>query len=106
MLPAMPRVSRNGSGLFSADEGSGNPVVFLPGLGATHGLFGPQGGAFRSTHRLILPDLRGNGRSGRLTGPVPTVLDRQCDDLAALLDHLGLARVVMVGISYGGTVAL
>ena len=69
-------------------------------------MFGPQVDAFRPGHRVIRPDLRGNGRSGRLIGPIGTVIDRQCDDLAALLDHLGLAEVVMVGVSYGGAVAL
>jgi pimeloyl-ACP methyl ester carboxylesterase len=102
----MPRVPLNGTDLFYADEGSGNPLAFIPGLGATHGMFCPQADALRAGHRLILPDLRGNGRSGRLSGPIGTVLDRQCDDLAALLDHLGIASVVMVGVSYGGAVAL
>ncbi len=102
----MPRVALNGTDLFYADEGHGNPLAFLPGLGATHAMFGPQADAFRAGHRLILPDLRGNGQSGRLAGPIGTVLDRQCDDLADLLDHLGIAAVVAVGVSYGGAVAL
>ena len=102
----MPRVPLNGTELRYEDEGSGNPLLFLPGLGATHAMFAPQADAFRGTHRLILPDLRGNGRSGRLVGPIGTALDRQCDDLAGLLDHLGVARAVTVGVSYGGAVAL
>ena len=68
-------------------------------------MFGPQVDAFRDSHRLIRPDLRGNGRSGRLVGPIRTILDRQCDDMIALLDHLGIIKVVMIGVSYGGTVA-
>jgi 3-oxoadipate enol-lactonase len=102
----MPRVPLDGTDLFYADEGEGLALVFVPGLGATHAMFGPQADALRATHRLILPDLRGTGQSGRLTGPIRTVLDRQGDDLAALLDHLGEAQVVMIGVSYGGTVAL
>jgi pimeloyl-ACP methyl ester carboxylesterase len=102
----MPRVPLNGTELFYADEGSGNPLAFIPGLGATHAMFRPQEDAFRATHRLILPDLRGNGSSGHLDGPIGTVLDRQCDDLAALLDHLGIPEAVAIGVSYGGAVAL
>jgi len=101
----MPTVPRNETGLFHADEGSGPALVFVPGLGATHRMFDLQAEAFRGSHRVVRPDLRGCGRSGRLTGPIATVLDRQCDDLAALLDRLGLDRVVMVGVSYGGAVA-
>ena len=92
--------------LFHEDEGTGKALVFVPGLGATHEMFKPQVDAFRGSHRLIRPDLRGNGRSARLVGPIGTILDRQCDDMAALLDHLGIIRVVMIGVSYGGTVAL
>jgi len=102
----MPSFARDVSDLFYADEGAGHPLLFVPGLGGTHAMFGPQVAAFRASHRLVLPDLRGNGRSGQLDGPVGTVLDRQCDDLAALLDHLGEARTVVVGVSYGGAVAL
>ncbi|MFO0957167.1 MAG: alpha/beta hydrolase [Isosphaeraceae bacterium] len=96
----------NGTELAYDDEGSGHPLVLVPGLGATRAMFGPQVDAFRSTHRLILPDLRGTGQSGRLRRPIRTVIDRQCDDLAALLDHLKIDRTVMVGVSYGGAVAL
>lgn len=102
----MPLIQTNGTNLFYADEGSGNPLAFVPGLGATHAMFEPQVATFRQTHRLILPDLRGTGRSGRLHRPVRTVIDRQCGDLAALLDHFGIEKVVMVGVSYGGAVAL
>jgi len=101
----MPRVSQDGTDLFHADLGSGNPLVFLPGLGATHAMFSPQAETFGATHRLILPDLRGNGRSARLAGPVGTILDRQSDDLAALLDDLRIPSAVIVGVSYGGAVA-
>jgi pimeloyl-ACP methyl ester carboxylesterase len=102
----MRQVSISGTDLFYAEEGHGKSLVFIPGLGATHGMFGPQVDAFRASYRLLLPDLRGTGQSGRLTGPIGTVLDRQCDDLADLLDQLGLPEVVMIGVSYGGTVAL
>jgi pimeloyl-ACP methyl ester carboxylesterase len=102
----MQRITLNHTDLFYEDDGQGKALVFIPGLGATHGMLGPQVEAFRSTHRLIRPDLRGNGKSGRLAGPIGSILDRQCDDLAALLDYLGLAEVVMIGVSYGGAVAL
>jgi pimeloyl-ACP methyl ester carboxylesterase len=102
----MPIIPVNGSELAFEDEGSGTPLVFLPGLGGTSAMFEPQAGAFRDARRVIRPDLRGNGRSGRLDGPIGSVIDRQCDDLAALIDRLGLGRVVLIGVSYGGTVAL
>jgi len=102
----MPLVRINDTELFYADVGSGESLLFVPGLGATHGMFKPQEDTFQKTHRLILPDLRGNGLSGRLDSPISTVLDRQCNDLVELLDHLGISRIVIIGVSYGGAVAL
>ena len=98
----MPRVLLNETEVFYQDEGSGLPLMFVPGLGGTHWMFAPQAEAFR----VIRPDLRGNGGSGQLDGPIGTVIDRQCDDLAALMDVIGERSVVMVGVSYGGAVAL
>ncbi len=80
--------------LFHRDGGIGNARVFVPGLGATHEMFGPQVDAFQDRYRVIRPDLRGNGRSGRLVGPIGTILNRQCDDITALLDQLGVGRAV------------
>ncbi|MDX2039537.1 MAG: alpha/beta hydrolase [Isosphaeraceae bacterium] len=95
-----------GVSLLVRRVGTGRAIVFVPGLGSGHGMFAPQVDAFGSTHHLILPDLRGNGGSARLTGPVSTILDRQADDLAALLDRLAIDRAVIVGVSYGGVVAI
>jgi pimeloyl-ACP methyl ester carboxylesterase len=60
-------------------------------------------GELARTHRLITPDLRGSGRSihgGELSW------DRLADDVAALLDHLGLERAIVGGTSMGSAVAL
>lgn len=54
--------------------------------------------------RLVAPDLRGRGGSRELPGPygMPT----HADDVAAVLDHLGVERVAVVGHSMGGFVSL
>lgn len=98
----MPIIKVNDIDLFYSDEGEGKPIVFIHGLGADHKMFEPQVRAFKSSYRLICPDTRGNGNSGRLTGPVSTVLDRQCDDIAVLLEQLDIEKAVFCGISYGG----
>jgi lipase len=53
---------------------------------------------------IVAPDLRGRGLSGDLPGPAG--LPQHADDLAALLDHLELDRVVVAGHSMGGLVAV
>ncbi|HLN62493.1 MAG TPA: alpha/beta hydrolase [Symbiobacteriaceae bacterium] len=98
----MPTINVNGTNLFYIDQGTGTPLVFVPGLGSTHELWAPQIEAFSKTHRVIAFDPRGNGQSGKLTGPVRTILDRQTDDLAALLEHLGIQQAIICGVSYGG----
>ena len=80
----MPIVDINNTMINYVDEGEGKPLVFIHGLGATHNMFEPQIETFSKTHRIICPDTRGNGKSGKLDGPVKTVLDRQCDDIAML----------------------
>ena len=64
------------------------------------GPLGPPGRALRQEHRVVRWDRRGIGRSGAAaaaTGP-----DQHADDLAALLDHLGIDKVTVVGHAGGG----
>ncbi|QKJ19209.1 alpha/beta fold hydrolase [Microbacterium hominis] len=54
--------------------------------------------------RVIAPDLRGRGRSNDLSGPAG--MAAHADDLAALLDALGVAQTLVVGHSMGGFVSV
>ena len=56
-------------------------------------------------HRLVLPDLRGCGRSTRGLPSGCYTPDAAVGDLLALLDRLGLADVDLLGFSYGGLLA-
>ncbi len=83
------------------DSGVGPAIVMLHGLSFDHSLFEPQVASLGRTWRLYRYDLRGHGRSA---APHP---DRShLDDLLELLDHLGLERVRLVGLSLGANVAL
>jgi pimeloyl-ACP methyl ester carboxylesterase len=85
-------------------HGDGEPLLWLHG-GLGHGadwtfIFKEPPAAYR----LIAPDLRGHGRS---TGAHPTYSFRQSAlDVFALLDHLSVERVKLVGLSGGGITAL
>lgn len=102
----MPYVKVNGTELYYHDEGAGYPLFFVHGLGGNHHMFDPQFDYFRKMYRVIAADLRGNGHSGKLTGPVTTILDRQCEDLVELLEHLEIKSSVFCGTSFGGTLCL
>jgi 3-oxoadipate enol-lactonase len=100
----MPSVTVNGTRLHVIDEGDGPPLVFLHGFPLDHSMWDGQRREFRNSHRVILPDLRGLGRSE--VSSVPVTMDLFADDVAALLDALGVSEPAIVcGLSMGGCVA-
>ncbi|MFN8636420.1 MAG: alpha/beta fold hydrolase [Chloroflexota bacterium] len=83
------------------------PVAFLlhGGPGGDHSGFKPAFSPLAERMQLVYVDHRGQGRSAR--GPKETyTLDNNVEDLEALRQHLGLDKVVVIGVSYGGMVAL
>jgi 3-oxoadipate enol-lactonase len=58
---------------------------------------------FAARHRVIVPHLRGHGRSRGL--PPPYTPAQLASDLARLLDHLGIATTAVLGYSQGGAIA-
>ena len=90
--------------MYVDDRGDGEPLLLLHGgmgIGSDWRHVFPSDPA---GYRVIVPDLRGHGRS---TNPDRTFTFRQCaDDVLALLDHLGLARVKAIGMSMGAKTLL
>lgn len=79
-------------------------IVLLHGLGSCGEDWGLQVPALQSAYSLLLPDLRGQGRS-----PMPPgwpAIEDLAGDVRALLDRLGIVRAHVVGLSLGGAVAL
>jgi pimeloyl-ACP methyl ester carboxylesterase len=94
----------NGINLYYEIHGTGQPMVLLHGGLGSGEMFGPILPTLTEHHRVILVDLQGHGRTADIDRP----LDAWCmaDDVAALIDHLGLERPDVVGYSLGGGVAL
>ncbi|MCE5198247.1 MAG: alpha/beta hydrolase [Armatimonadota bacterium] len=101
----MPIAHVNGTKIYYETVGEGRALVMVHGLGATHAMMRPQVEYFGQSHMVICPDLRGNGRSGRLDMPAGEVLWVQCQDIASALDQLGVLPVDLLGVSYGGVFA-
>lgn len=80
------------------------PVVFIHGLAFDHRMWLPQLTAMPSNSQAICWDVRGHGQSDPGDGQYS--LELFVDDLMALLDHLGLPRAVLCGLSMGGYIAL
>lgn len=83
------------------EEGQGDPVVCLHGLGGSSNTWTPMA-AFLSRHRLIRIDLPGSGRSHRAQGPLS--IRRFVDCALAVCDRLGVDRAHWLGHSLGTVV--
>lgn len=85
------------------EHGSGPPLLLVHGLMVTGEMFRPVIERLVSRYRLIVPDLRGHGRSQGLPPPYSTV--QLAADLARLLDHLSIDSATVLGYSQGGAIA-
>ena len=102
----MNRISVRGIELAYVDRGAGTSLLLVHGFPLDHSMWNAQIDtlADRAGCRVIAPDLRGFGQS-EAGGGVVTMED-MADDLAALLDELGIGEpVVLCGLSMGGYVA-
>ena len=76
------------------------PLLLVHGFPLNRTMWRPQLAGLAASTRVIAPDLRGHGTSEAPPGPY--LMDDFAADLRALLDHLGLERVVYCGLSMGG----
>lgn len=100
----MPTLRHNGADLFYDVSGDGPALVFAHGLGGNHLSWWQQVPYFSDRYTCVTFAHRGFAPSTDAPdGPGPRAF---ADDLAALLDHLGLAEVCLVAQSMGGWTAL
>lgn len=93
-------VAVNGIEMHYEEKGSGEPLLLLHGFGACVDEWRPFAEVLAKDYRVIMVDLRGHGWS---TNPANTFTMRQSgDDIAALLDAMGIERTKAIGISAGG----
>ena len=93
----------NGISLAYDDVGSGPAVVLIHGFPLCRKMWRPQFNCLPDAgFRLVTPDLRGFGESDAPIGPYS--IDLFADDVVELLDHLGIDRAVVGGMSMGGYV--
>ena len=94
----------DGAHLAYSDEGTGLPLLCLPGLTRTMGDFD-----YLRPHlpplRLIRMDYRGRGQS-EWTGAATYTVPQEAQDALALLDHLGVGRAAVLGTSRGGLIGM
>ncbi|MDX6224818.1 MAG: hypothetical protein QOE64_1194 [Frankiales bacterium] len=94
----------NGINLYYETHGTGRPMILLHGGLMSGEMFGPILPTLAERHQVIAVDLQGHGRTADIDRPIDIRL--MADDIAALIDHLGLEKPDLVGYSLGGGVAL
>jgi pimeloyl-ACP methyl ester carboxylesterase len=101
--------SYDGTSIAYLDVGEGPPVLLLHGFAADHTANwvapGVVDALVAAGHRVIAPDARGHGASAKPTEPARYADDAMVRDARALLDHLSIVAVDVVGYSMGALVA-
>ncbi|MFC5723590.1 alpha/beta fold hydrolase [Streptomyces gamaensis] len=100
-MPDIRIPAPGGGSLWAERGGTGNPVVLLHGAGMDSRLWDAVAPVLRAHHDVIRYDARGLGQSSRPEQPFSDT-----EDLRAVLDHFGLRRAALVGLSMGGETSL
>lgn len=99
------QASINGTQIDFEDFGRGPAVILLHGLPFNRNVWKPQIPRLAEQgYRVIAPDLRGFGQSA--SGEKPFCIRILADDIAKLMNHLGIGRAVIIGMSLGAEVAM
>ena len=101
----MPEATIDGTLVHYLDQGDGEPaLVLLHAFPLRAAMWSPQLDALAAT-RVVVPDLLGFGASDAPDDLSAYSVDIWADLVAGLLDHLGLERVILGGLSMGGYAA-
>jgi 3-oxoadipate enol-lactonase len=98
----MPTVKLNNEDLYYELEGNGPPLVLVHSLGTCTALWRDAIAHWKRTRTVLAMDARGHGKSSNNGG---VTLENIANDLGALVDHLKLGTVDVVGISMGGLIS-
>ncbi|WP_028863093.1 alpha/beta fold hydrolase [Psychromonas aquimarina] len=99
----MPKLHCNGINLYYEIHGSGQPLLFIHGLGSSTRDWELQVAEFSRTYQVITFDLRGHGRSDKPAGPYNMAM--LAADCIGLLQGLAIEKAHIVGLSLGGCIA-
>lgn len=100
----MPFVDVNGKKMYYETFGDGEPLVFLNGIMMSAASWHPFIDTFSPKCKMVLVDLLDQGQSDKADGPYTQ--DMHVEMLKVLFERLGYEKVHLLGISYGGEVAI
>lgn len=99
----MPRADVNGISIDYSIQGKGEPLVMIMGVGGGKNAWYAQTRFFRNFFRTVAFDNRGIGKSGKPEGQYS--IRTMSEDTVSLMDHLGIHRAHIMGVSMGGMIA-
>jgi pimeloyl-ACP methyl ester carboxylesterase len=102
----MPKINRDGVGIYYEVHGSGPPLLLTHGYSSTAEMWQGQIEALSKHHKLVLWDMRGHGRSDYPGAPMAYSEALTVGDMAALLDQAGATSAIVGGLSLGGYMSL
>lgn len=102
--PTGTGVSANGINLYYEIHGTGKPLIMLHGGIGSFETFATLSPALAEKYQIIGVDLYGHGRTALTDRPIS--FESMADDIAGLIEQLGLEKVDLLGYSLGGAVAL
>lgn len=103
--PRMMKVRGDGIQIqLAVWEGSGKTILSIHGLTANSRFWDCLASALSPAHKVIAMDLRGRGLSEK--PPAGYSIEHHCRDILALLNDLGLKRIVLMGHSLGAFISL
>jgi pimeloyl-ACP methyl ester carboxylesterase len=94
----------NGLHMYYEIHGAGKPLILLHGGFGVVGMFGENLPALAANRQVIAVELQGHGHTADVDRPLS--FEQMADDVAALIEHLGLENADVLGYSLGGGVAL
>lgn len=100
----MPTAPVRGCDIYYEEQGTGEPIILLPGLGHDHAYYAKTMPLLASVGRVVAPDMRGLGASK--ADATRFSIAEWARDVADLVAHLGAERAHLVGSSLGACVAL
>ena len=102
----MPYIEREGVQIHYEAAGSGPPVLITHGFGSSTKAWEGQAETLSDAYRIITWDMRGHAGTDSPVDPAQYSEAATVDDMAAILNHLGIEKAVIGGLSLGGYMSL
>lgn len=100
----MPHADNQGIKVYYDTYGEGTPIVFLHPWTTNGGIWYFQAFRFARTHKVVVIDHRGHGRSDKPKSGYS--IQEHASDVIAVLDAAGVKKAIFVGNSIGGMITM